>query len=161
MVRKGQHKRNPPLDEAIFLSMTQRQEDGCLLWLGDLSKGGYPRYAFMYKKIYVHRWAYEFFVEPIPEGYTIEHLCHDPAKCRLASSCPHRRCVEPTHLQPMTNAENSMRGGSPVAWKSRQTHCINEHPLEGDNLYVTPDGRRQCRLCRAEAQRRHWRQKTN
>ena len=31
--------------------------------------------------------------------------------------------------------------------------CIAGHPLDGDNLYVTPDGRRQCRVCLARRQR--------
>jgi hypothetical protein len=33
--------------------------------------------------------------------------------------------------------------------KGRKTHCVNGHPLSGDNLYVVPsDGRRQCRTCK-------------
>ena len=30
-----------------------------------------------------------------------------------------------------------------------KTHCVNGHPLSGDNLYIVPsDGRRQCRACK-------------
>lgn len=43
------------------------------------------------------------------------------------------------------------RGPSPRVVK---THCIREHELAGDNLYVTPDGRRQCRRCHHEAVKR-------
>lgn len=33
--------------------------------------------------------------------------------------------------------------------KGPKTHCVNGHPLSGDNLYVVPsDGRRQCRTCK-------------
>lgn len=33
-------------------------------------------------------------------------------------------------------------------WQLEKTHCPHGHPYEGDNLYVTPDGARQCRICR-------------
>jgi len=33
--------------------------------------------------------------------------------------------------------------------KGPKTHCVNGHPLSGDNLYIVPsDGRRQCRTCK-------------
>ena len=38
-----------------------------------------------------------------------------------------------------------------VANKNK-THCLHGHPFEGDNLYVTPTGKRECRACR----RRRW-----
>ena len=44
------------------------------------------------------RFAYEMMVGPIPDGLTIDHLCHDPDDCRLVERCPHRRCMNPAHL---------------------------------------------------------------
>lgn len=39
--------------------------------------------------------------------------------------------------------------GGPQKRKGPKTHCVNGHPLSGDNLYVVPsDGRRQCRTCK-------------
>lgn len=35
-----------------------------------------------------------------------------------------------------------------------RTHCPQGHPYAGDNLYVTPEGRRTCRTCNREKQRR-------
>lgn len=149
---------NPPLTEELFVARTERQEDGCLLWTGRTLPSGYAIYKTGSRTLYVYRWAYEHFVAPIPAGLTIEHLCHDPNVCRLwrAGACLHRRCVEWSHLLPLPNAENSMRGGSPLAWKSRQVDCIHGHPLSGPNLYVTPDGRRQCRQCRTDALERFY-----
>lgn len=37
---------------------------------------------------------------------------------------------------------------------ARKTHCIQGHPLSGDNLYLT-DRQRACRLCRRDAVRRY------
>jgi len=44
-----------------------------------------------------HRWAYEHFVGPIPQGLTIDHLCE------------RRNCVNPRHLEPVTQQVNSLR----------------------------------------------------
>lgn len=35
----------------------------------------------------------------------------------------------------------------PAANQARQTHCKNGHPLSGDNLRITPLGKRHCREC--------------
>ena len=29
-----------------------------------------------------------------------------------------------------------------------KTHCLKGHPLEGENLYVKPNGRRVCKICK-------------
>lgn len=36
---------------------------------------------------------------------------------------------------------------------SVKTRCRNNHPLAGENLYVTPEGERQCRECNRQAVR--------
>jgi hypothetical protein len=45
-----------------------------------------------------HRVVYEKLRGPIPEGKILDHLCRVPA------------CVNPDHLEPVTNAENAHRG---------------------------------------------------
>ena len=46
--------------------------------------------------------------------------------------------------------------------RKAKTHCKHGHPLSGDNLYITPgDGRRQCRICRNEGQRRLYQGRQN
>ena len=42
--------------------------------------------------------------------------------------------------------------------KAKRTHCKRGHPLRGDNLYVTPSGKRSCKACR-KAGRAEWRLK--
>jgi len=71
----------------------------CWLWTGSRSRDGYgkfePATSVFYK---AHRFAYETVVGPIPEGLTLDHLCRV------------RRCVNPDHLEPVTNQENLLRG---------------------------------------------------
>lgn len=75
--------------------------DGCWLWTGAAEKQGYGviktggRAAPV---VLVHRLVYALFVEDIPAGLTIDHLCSV------------RRCVNPDHLELVTMPENSRRG---------------------------------------------------
>lgn len=52
-------------------------------------------------------------------------------------------------------AKGSGRGGSVRIKRGPKTHCVNGHPLSGDNLYIVPsDGRRQCRTCKLHVTQR-------
>jgi hypothetical protein len=37
-----------------------------------------------------------------------------------------------------------------MAHNKDKTHCVEGHPLSGENLYLSRSGRRACRECRAE-----------
>jgi len=120
-----------------FYSRIERDPSGCWLWTGARNRDGYGQ-LWLGRIVYVHRWAYERFVGPIPEGLEIDHLCRVPA------------CCNPAHLEPVTHAENIRRGYEAKA----QTHCKRGHELA--DAYVTRDGRRDCRACariRAAARR--------
>lgn len=46
----------------------------------------------------------------IPDGWTLDHLCHTFCViCRGGSLCPHTSCVRPRHLEPITRGENTRR----------------------------------------------------
>lgn len=83
-----------------------------------------------------HRAVYELLVEPIPEGLTIDHLCRVPL------------CVNPSHLEPVTMAENIRRAESPPMVTNRSGVCGRGHSMEGPNVYVVPrTGARRCLAC--------------
>lgn len=107
----------------------------CWLWTGALNGHGYGVIKTN-KERRVHRFVYETLVGPVPEGLELDHLCRV------------RRCCNPTHLEPVTHAENVLRGVSPMAQQARQTHCIRGHEFTPENTYLRPDRfGRQCRTC--------------
>lgn len=108
----------------------------CWLWLGHRTDKGYGRMSVDGRLVRVHRLAYEHFVGPIPNGLQIDHLCRN------------RACVKPSHLEPVTNRENTLRGVNFIAQQARRTHCINGHEFTPENTRPRKDHPgRDCRTC--------------
>ena len=85
--------------------------DGCWIWGGSVADTGYGVHWTDEKRLVgAHRYSYELHRGPIPDGLPVDHRCHnlDPT-CRELAQCPHRRCVNPDHLEPVTQAENMRR----------------------------------------------------
>ena len=126
----------------------------CWLWYGAKNAKGYGcfRKSKDRSMYYAHRIAYEYFVGEIPEGWVIDHLCEN------------KSCVNPYHLEAVTVQVNSSRNG--FGWGSKHTaplprakrrskdKCHRGHSLKGKNLYITPNGRRQCLACRRAAHKK-------
>jgi hypothetical protein len=87
-----------------MLARTTIVADGCWLWNGARSAGGYGIIQLGRGKgtTKAHRVSYEHFVGPITPGLDVMHRCHVP------------NCVNPAHLELGTRAENmamSQRAG--------------------------------------------------
>lgn len=139
---------------ARFNRLAKPQPNGCWTWTGtDGTRDGYGKFrpspgkpAYM-----AHRWAYEAFTGPIPDGMQIDHRCHtDDSACPGGPGCPHRRCVNPAHLEAVTASENTTRQRHAERLK---TECPKGHPYEGTNLILGADGKRHCRECDIQRKR--------
>lgn len=107
---------------------------GCWIWLGNLS--GSKGYGYIFvdgKSMRAHRFSYELINGPIPDGLVIDHLCKMPW------------CVNPEHLEAVTQKENMRRGANTGRYNK---FCKRGHPRFGENLYVFPTGQKACRECR-------------
>lgn len=128
--------------------------DGCWPWTGYVNGAGYGEVSrSRLERGYTHREAYRLAHGEIAADLTVDHTCHRADECDGGSSCPHRRCGNPRHLEAVPAEINKARGSSPLARKARQTECIHGHPLSGNNLRVRPNGRRQCLTCRTKNSR--------
>ncbi|MFD3638272.1 HNH endonuclease signature motif containing protein [Streptomyces griseus] len=115
-----------PAAERVLAKVVPAQ-GGCIVFTG-WTKDGYGMVADGAKEKRAHRVVYEARVGEIPEGLVLDHLCHNrDSSCRGGSSCLHRRCVNPDHLAPVTNAENSVSGRSTSAQNLAKTHCPEGH----------------------------------
>ena len=110
----------------------------CWLWRGYTRSDGYGSISWDSRPCLVHRMAYEWLVGPIPRRLTIDHLCRV------------RHCVNPNHMEVVTNKENILRGVGLTARNAQKTHCLRGHPFDEINTYRYR-GHRCCRICRDAA----------
>lgn len=135
----------------------------CWLWTANTvrNRRGVPYGLFTRatrKAVTAHRYSYEMAIGPIPDGVIICHHCDTPL------------CVRPDHLFAGTQGDNmrdavakgridfarlqaaslATRAHTPLPLP--KTICKRGHSFSGDNLYVSPIGRRICRACN----RIHW-----
>lgn len=71
--------------------------DECWNWTGGTTKGYGSFTDTNRRKVYAHRFSWELHRDPIPEGLVIDHLCRNTL------------CVNPDHLEPVTQQENVRR----------------------------------------------------
>lgn len=112
---------------------------------------GYVTLGFPDGKRMAHRVSYEAFVGPVPDGLVIDHLCRN------------RRCLNPDHMEPVTQGENARRGGGlEIANESRRGgrfvgRCKRGHD-RATHQRVAKDGKSFCSQCGREASLRWWRE---
>lgn len=120
---------------------------GCWLWTGGV-RDGYGVMSLRGRHENAHRVAYRHFVGPISEGMVVDHLCR--VRC----------CVNPAHLEPVTQQKNVRRGETGLNLMEQAeairtaSHCQNGHEYTPDNTYFRKSGTRRCKTCTLEANRR-------
>jgi len=121
--------RMAPFNEIVAMLPT----DECIPWGGKLNHSGYA----MASRTRAHCFIYEMVCGPIPSGLHIDHLCR------------RRDCVNPAHLEPVTNNENNARGFMAREGYDPREHCRRGHPRTPENTYWMPKpNTRDCVACR-------------
>lgn len=75
---------------------------GCWLWQRDLDAQGYGRLRRGGRTMSAHAWFYEQKFGPVPAGKVLDHVA--------SRGCKGAPCVNPDHLEPVTQLENVRRG---------------------------------------------------
>ena len=101
------------------------------------------------RSTYAYRTVYESVTgEPCPPGVA-HHRCENPS------------CVNPEHLEFITQGEHVTGHGLPGDWgQADKDQCPQGHPYDGENTYHW-HGERQCRECRRQANARYRAKKRN
>jgi HNH endonuclease len=126
---------------ARFWSKVQPDfESGCWIWIAAVSGGDGARPYFWNgsKLVLAYRWVNEWCNGPIPEGIVLDHLCRTP------------RCVNPAHVERVTQAVNASQERTKVK-RTGTFRC--GHPATPENS--SPNGRVRsgkqsftCTICR-------------
>lgn len=122
----------------------------CWIWIGYIQKNGYGKLTVGRKPQRcwaAHRLSW-FLANDEEPPMDLDHLCRN------------KRCVNPSHLEPVTVAENGRRSWQDPsrgrAVPNRKPVCRNGHEFTPENSYWPPHSHlRQCRACRRESLLRH------
>lgn len=115
-----------------------RRTSRCWQWLGETNQHGYGRVKLGDRRFAAHVVVYESERGPVPTGKCLDHLCRN------------RDCVNPDHLEPVTQRENILRGDGIAAHNARKVECeIHRIPLKQT---TAKRPQRRCPQCNREYQ---------
>ncbi|MEV0854716.1 HNH endonuclease [Nocardia fluminea] len=115
----------------------------CRVWTGELASNGYALIRVHGRQAWpVHRVALALSGRYDPPELVSDHVCRV------------RRCVNPDHIELVTNVENVLRGVGLSAENARKICCHRGHLLAGSNVYRNARGNRRCRICHSFLTRR-------
>lgn len=109
----------------------------CWMWVGARTATHghyYGNFHIAGKNYLAHRVAYILMNGEINNDYVIDHICGNGL------------CVNPLHLQNITNKENILKGKTPSARHAKKTHCSKGHPYSKSNTCKSGN-KRYCLIC--------------
>lgn len=126
----------PAIDRFMNYALPE-PNSGCWLWMAQIKPNGYGAFYDENQNLwYAHRYSYTVHKGAIPSHLVVHH------KCSV------RSCVNPDHLEIITQSQNVKHGieKSKIHNKSK-THCPYGHEYTNDNILLYRGGR-YCRACK-------------
>jgi len=139
-INMAKNAKNPVTEEHMTDKVKQRffdkvhKTENCWIWTGAKTSyrrkrviagptQGYGVISINNRPFYVHRASWLMHKGPLISGLVIDHLCENSL------------CVNPDHLQQVTNHENTLRSpkhSKYTSYRYYKTHCKNGHerPIE-------------------------------
>lgn len=84
--------RSPALEERFWAKVVK--SEGCWNWAAAKVHNGYGVFTLPDQQQVAHKVAYRLCVGEVPEGYELDHACHN------------KSCVNPDHLRVVTRKQN-------------------------------------------------------
>jgi hypothetical protein len=109
-------------------------DSGCWEWRGRNNSLGYGRVKHNGLMQQAHRVVWLILRKPIPDRLVLDHLCRNTI------------CVNPDHLEPVTQRENTLRGETVPAANARRIVCDKGHEFTVRIVKGKP--RRVCTTCK-------------
>ena len=131
------------LGNRLFNKLTYAEDSTCWLWNGTKDWNGYGKIRFNNKMQYVHRVAFQLFKGPLAKGLVVDHICNI------------KSCVNPIHLQLITQTANVLRSNAFSGINHRKQFCPKGHKLQIPNLDPSElkRGGRRCLICSQQQHR--------
>lgn len=139
-----------PVPEGVrarfWAKVDKRGPDECWPWTACRNRKGYGRACIGHQKMVpASRLSFVLAGGALSTDQVIDHLCRNPI------------CVNPAHLEAVTNAENVRRGeaGKNIVERGlATTHCLRGHEYTPENTVLNQNGHRACRECGIQRKRR-------
>lgn len=109
---------------------------GCWVWQGCQDSKGYGYFGLNGQRYHSHRISFAFFRGPLTSELVLDHVCRNPS------------CVNPQHLELVTERENILRGTGPSAINAAKQTCTQGHEFTDENTGMRDKINRTGRYCR-------------
>ena len=115
----------------------------CWLWLPPPGNHGYGQMGAAGTVMLAHRISYLLHHTEIPDGLTIDHLCHV------------KTCVRPDHLEAVTSSDNVKRAHRDGLYSYDPECCPHGHPRTPEVWRAKKSGASYCIECQRGHNRRY------